>query len=104
LKKSTGKSLLLVFAAGTASQLISRRPPVCEPGVFALSVPSALRNAFTLAVMSPEPVNTVACTWALSECMATASCVAGAVPLGADGRLRLHAPSVAANITAANTR
>src|SRR4030095_13567602 len=59
LKKSPGKLLLLSSAAGTPSQLISRRPLGCCPGVVPLpGCPRASRNWFTVAVMSPLPLMT----------------------------------------------
>src|SRR5574341_618988 len=60
LKKSGGKLSTLVNCAGTASQLISRRPLPTEPGRFGLSVPRAVRNASTAAVISHAPSNTSA--------------------------------------------
>jgi hypothetical protein len=103
LKKSSGKSFVLVNCAGTASQLISRRPSLREPGRLALRVPSASRNAFTLGVISPAALNTVACAWGLAALMATRSPAAVAAVLGTVGRLRLQAPTVRTSRTDAST-
>src|SRR5215207_7838007 len=49
LKKSGGRRLGEDMAAGTPSQLISRRPPSAEPATFGFKGPSALRNESTVA-------------------------------------------------------
>src|SRR3989304_5335234 len=56
LKKSAGRLLGAEKPSGTPSQLISRRPDACSPGVAPLfGLPSAERHWLTAPVMSPEP-------------------------------------------------
>src|SRR5512145_1655714 len=63
LKKSRGKSSLLLNAVALApSQLTSRRPVGCWPGIAPLAgSPISVRKSATFAAMSPVAVMTVAC-------------------------------------------
>src|SRR5258706_6158244 len=59
LKKSPERKLGAADSSGTLSQLISRRPLVCEPGTPPLfGSPSKARYSSTRAVMSPAPETT----------------------------------------------
>src|SRR5207247_4775877 len=79
LKKSPGKVSVLVNAAGTPSQLISRRPAGCSSRVAPLSgSPSRERYCATAAAMSPLALTTCACPF-FSRVFLAASGGAGAV-------------------------
>src|SRR5439155_1287716 len=82
LKKSPGKVSVLVNAAGTPSQLISRRPAGCSSRVAPLSgSPSRTRycaTAAAMAALSPLALTTCACPF-FSRVFLAASGGAGAI-------------------------